>query len=202
MSALLAPALFEPLRPWVFGDLRPHAYNLVVADPPWQFAARSDKGERKGAAAQYRCYPVEEIEWRFPVPQLAEPTCLLLCWATAPLIDRQISLIKRWGFEFKTLTYWRKVFATGGRAIGTGYRVRGQIEPVIVATKGSPQHKPFDGEIPGVRREHSRKPEEFYQHLHERSRGLTRRADVFARTARPGWDSWGDEVGKFDQEVA
>lgn len=198
MNALARPLLFEPLQPWAFGDQRPHAYNLIVVDPPWRFEARSAKGEKKGAAAQYRCYPPEEVARRFPVDQLAEPTCLLLCWATGPLINRQIGCVQRWGFEFKTLTYWRKVFASGKPAIGTGYRARGRIEPIIIAVRGNPQHKPFDGEVTGVRREHSRKPEEFYRHVVDRCPGLRRRADVFARETRTGFEPFGDEVGKFD----
>ena len=48
----------------------------------------------------------------------------------------------------------------------------------------------------GVRREHSRKPDEFYEMIAKKTPGL-RRADVFAREKREGWDCWGDEVGKF-----
>ncbi len=28
------------------------------------------------------------------------------------------------------------------------------------------------------------------------------RLELFSRTDRPEWDSWGHEVGKFNQEVA
>lgn len=28
-----------------------------------------------------------------------------------------------------------------------------------------------------------------------------RRADVFSRQTRPGWESWGDEATKFDELV-
>jgi N6-adenosine-specific RNA methylase IME4 len=35
----------------------------------------------------------------------------------------------------------------------------------------------------------------------ERTPGL-RRADMFARERREGWDCWGDEVGKFSSEAA
>jgi len=51
----------------------------------------------------------------------------------------------------------------------------------------------------GVRREHSRKPEEFYRMITDRTPGL-RRADVFAREKREGCDAWGHEVEKFSPQ--
>ncbi|TDR90321.1 MT-A70 family methyltransferase [Enterovirga rhinocerotis] len=197
-----AQTLFSPLAPWPFGDLQPHAFNLIVVDFPWRFDLRSPRGEKKSAQAHYRCYPPEEMAWRFPVQELAEPSALLLAFATAPLIDRQIAVVRRMGFVFKTLTFWRKVFPSGKRAVGPGYRVRGEIEPVIIATIGEPRHQPFDGDISGVRREHSRKPDEFYRHVDARCPGLRRRADVFTRETRPGWAGWGDEATKLDEVAA
>ena len=45
-------------------------------------------------------------------------------------------------------------------------------------------------------REHSRKPDEVYQGI-EQLFGEQRRLDLFSRQERPGWDSWGNETGKF-----
>ncbi|WP_046869318.1 MT-A70 family methyltransferase [Microvirga massiliensis] len=190
--------LFAPLEAWQFGDLRPHYYSLVVADPPWRFRTRSERGGEKSASKHYRCYPVEEIFWRFPIGDLADPDCLLLCWATAPLLDKQIECVKAWGYEYKTLLYWEKIFLSGRPAIGTGYRVRSMAEPVIVATRGEPKHAALPGLFKGIRRKHSQKPESFYEMVDERCTQLTRRADVFARTRRPGWHSFGDELDMFE----
>lgn len=195
-------SLFEPLRPWAFGHLRPHGYNLIVVDAPWRYEARSDKGEAKGAAAQYDCLDVEAIADSFHVGDLAEPTCLLLCWATWPLIDRQLECVKAWGFAFKSVFVWQKVFASGKPAIGTGYRVRSMCEPIIVATKGEPVHRPFPGLFKGIRREHSRKPDEFYDLVLDRCAGLARRANVFTRESRLGFEGWGDQATKFDEVAA
>ena len=51
--------------------------------------------------------------------------------------------------------------------------------------------------VEAERREHSRKPDEVRERL------LTmfpdcRRIELFARDTSPGWDAWGNEVGKFD----
>jgi N6-adenosine-specific RNA methylase IME4 len=53
----------------------------------------------------------------------------------------------------------------------------------------------------GIAREHSRKPEEFYD-ICDRVMPHARRADVFARQHRPGWDSFGNELTKFQGEAA
>ena len=53
----------------------------------------------------------------------------------------------------------------------------------------------------GVAREHSRKPEEFYD-LCDRVMPHARRADVFGRQSRPGWHVSGNERTKFDQVAA
>jgi N6-adenosine-specific RNA methylase IME4 len=45
------------------------------------------------------------------------------------------------------------------------------------------------------RREHSRKPDEFYDLIAEVSPAP--RIDIFSREDRDGFDSWGNEVGRF-----
>lgn len=187
---------------WPFGDLRPLSYDLIVADPMWDFESYSEKGEVKGPRAQYACLSPEEICERFPLDMLAGGDCLLLCWATNPLIDRQIACVKRWGFTFKTMCHWEKVFRSGKSAIGPGYRARTMTEPVIMAVMGEPRHKAFPGLFKGVRRQHSRKPEEFYRIVEDRCPRLFRRADIFGRQTRAGWDVYGNEATKFDAEAA
>ena len=50
------------------------------------------------------------------------------------------------------------------------------------------------------RREHSRKPDEQYERIQRLVAGPY--LELFARQAWPGWDAWGNEVGKFDVEPA
>jgi hypothetical protein len=50
----------------------------------------------------------------------------------------------------------------------------------------------------GPTREHSRKPDEFYQLVVDRTNGFDR-CDLFSRETRPGFDGWGREHGRFDQ---
>ena len=50
--------------------------------------------------------------------------------------------------------------------------------------------------VEGVAREHSRKPEEAFEAA-EKLVPNVERIELFSRQARPGWDAFGDEVGRF-----
>ena len=59
------------------------------------------------------------------------------------------------------------------------------------------KHKAFPSIFDLVAREHSRKPDEFYRMVAERTPDQDR-CDLFSRETRPGFDGWGREHGKFD----
>jgi N6-adenosine-specific RNA methylase IME4 len=46
------------------------------------------------------------------------------------------------------------------------------------------------------KREHSRKPEGIYDVIEACSPGP--RLELFARSERPGWTQWGDELGSYE----
>jgi N6-adenosine-specific RNA methylase IME4 len=189
------------MQHWPFGELRPGGYNLLVVDPPWPWQTYSSKGAKKSPSAHYRTMTLEEIA-ALPVLELASWPCLLLCWGTVPLMNRQIEIVRHWGFKYQSAVMWHKVHPSGKTAMGTGHRVRSMVEPCFVATFGKPKHKAFPGLFQGIRRAHSQKPESFYELVDLHCPRLTRRADLFARQTRPGYDGFGDELHKFDQVAA
>ncbi len=205
MSALRAevsytePDFFRPrLANWPFKGLQPGKYNLVMADPPWQFELYSGEGEEKSAQAKYECMKLEDIV-SLPVADLAAPDCLLWLWATAPMLDQQIDVLKRWGFEFTTSGVWVKTTKRGKLAFGTGYVLRNSHELFLIGTRGDPKtSKSVRSVVMGERREHSRKPETAFQAAEKLIASATR-CELFSRTNRPGWDVWGNETGKFNQ---
>jgi N6-adenosine-specific RNA methylase IME4 len=69
-------------------------------------------------------------------------------------------------------------------------------ETVLLGTVGQPHCFGLPSLFDGIRREHSRKPDEFYQMITRATPGV-RLADLFAREKREGCDCWDDEVGKF-----
>lgn len=188
-------------KDWPWGDLKPSAYGLIMADPPWTFELYSAKGEGKSAQAQYRTMGIEGIA-RMPVAELAAPDCILWLWATAPMLPAQIGIAEKWGFTFKTSGVWVKTTMTGKLAFGTGYVLRNAHEPFLIATRGHPRtSRSIRSVVMAPVREHSRKPDAAFLAAEELFPNV-RRVELFSRETRMGWESWGDEVGKFDGAAA
>lgn len=186
---------------WPFGSLRPFGYDLLVVDPPWLFELHSGAGEGKSAQAQYACMAQSDID-RLPIGHLVGVDSWLFLWATAPKLHDAFATMHAWGFEYKTRIAWRKTTARGKVRMGPGYIVRSMHEDVLIGSIGSPVYaKALPSIFDGLAREHSRKPDEFFR-LIEQFAPAARRADVFSRETRPGWDSFGDEAGKFDRSAA
>lgn len=186
---------------WPFGDMRPLSAELIVADPPWLFGLYSDKGEKKSPQAQYACMALDDIK-ALPVGHLARSDCWLFLWVTAPLLPEGIETMRAWGFRYVTTVAWRKVTKNGKRAMGPGYVARSMHENALVGAVGSPAYGPALPSIfDGVRREHSRKPNEFYE-LIDRFAPQAWKVDLFSRESRPGWLTWGNQATKFDGAAA
>ncbi len=187
---------------WPFGDLKMFGYGAILADPPWYFRNFSAKGEVKNPVAHYACMSSAEIA-ALPISQLAAPDCALLMWATAPMLPDAIDLMRAWGFTFKSAGAWAKQSSTGNAwAFGTGYCFRSAAEFFLLGTMGKPkvQSRSVRNLIVAPVREHSRKPDCQYEMVESLFAGPY--AELFSRTARPGWDSWGNEVGKFEGAAA
>lgn len=186
---------------WPFEPLQPFSYDLIMADPPWQFETYSDKGHEKAAQKHYQCESLETIK-ALPVGHLAASDCLLWLWATNPMLDQAFEVVRAWGFRFVTAGTWVKTTANGKIAFGTGYRLRCANEPFLIATNGNPDTaKNVRSVVMGPVREHSRKPEESFAAAESLMPGA-RRLELFSRQSREGWDTWGNEATKFDEAAA
>ncbi len=189
---------------WPFGDMQQFGYDVVMADPPWSFENYSEAGEAKNAKAQYECMPTAEI-CRMPVGHLAAGDAWLWLWATHPMLRDAIQVMDAWGFKFVTSGVWVKrgrdsATRKGKIAFGTGYVLRSSSELFLIGKVGEP--KTFDKAtrtvIESPRRQHSRKPDSAYL-IAEKLFGPARRADLFSRQSRAGWDNWGMEATKYDE---
>lgn len=186
------------LSNWPFGGLDPHAYSWIDVDFPWDFSLHSIKGGNKSAQKHYRCMPLDEI-MEFPIQDLAGEHCVMSMWATAPMLALQIKVLEHMGFTFKTEMIWRKMTKLGKQTFGPGYITRGSHEPILIGTRGAPKFvaKNIRSCFDGIRREHSRKPDEFYM-LADRMLPKGRRVKLFSRETTEKWESWGDQAGVFD----
>ncbi len=165
-------------------------YDVVAVDPPWRYDKRASDPTQRGQV-DYASMTIEDI-CKLPVPDLAKADCVLWLWSTsAHLLVDAPEVLRAWGFEPKTVLIWDK------EAIGCGDWLRGQTEPCVLATRGSPvvDLKGQSTLIRERRREHSRKPEAFYTLVEELCLG--RKLELFARERRAGWDAWGAEIDRF-----
>jgi len=173
----------------------PHHYGAIYADPPWTFATYSQKGKGRSAEAHYDCMSPTDIK-TLPVADWAAPDCALFLWATDAALPQALDVLAAWGFVYKTVAFtWAKTTKDGaGFPIGCGYWTRANPEQCLLATRGRPQR--LSRSVPqlllGPRREHSRKPDEVYERIEALVGGPY--LEMFARTPRDGWDSWGVEV--------
>lgn len=186
-----------------FIDMRPAGgFDLIMADPPWHFALRDEShGAGKSPQAQYQCMSLDQIA-EMPVSVLAADNCALWLWATNPMIPQALQVMAAWGFTFKTGGHWVKTTKHGKLAFGTGYLLRCAGEPYLIGTRGAPKTaKNVRSVIMAQIREHSRKPDLAFSEA-ERWIPDARRLELFSRQSRPGWSTWGNEAGKFDEDAA
>jgi N6-adenosine-specific RNA methylase IME4 len=174
-------------------------YGVILADPPWQYEMRSDKGYGRSPDAHYGCLPLEAIKaMRDDVVFAAGPDCVLFMWAVYPMLPQALELMDAWGFRFKTGGAWHKKTRHGKTAFGTGYILRSACEPFLIGTLGQPEimSKSSRNIIEAEVREHSRKPDEAHVLIERTFRGPY--LEMFGRQRRPGWDVWGNQVDLFE----
>lgn len=189
------------MKEWPFGSLKMFGYGAIILDCPWRFSNYSAKGEAKNPSAHYTCMSLDELK-AMPVRDLAKPDCGMIMWATAPLLPEAIELMLAWGFTFKTAGAWAKQSSTGRKwAFGTGYCFRSAAEFFLLGTMGKPkiQSRSVRNLMVAPVRQHSRKPDDQYAMVEQLFEGPY--AEVFSRANRDGWDSFGDEAGKFEPEL-
>lgn len=199
-----------------FAGLPRGHFGTILADPPWAFRTFSGKNMTPHRCAEdhYRTMELSEMK-ALPVVDLAGPDCALFIWVLGSHLVQSIELAAAWGFEFKTdAFYWVKQRLVGADQIdlftgdiadprmGFGYWTRKQVEPCWLFTRGNPKRlsKGVRQVIIEPRREHSRKPDAQYERIESLVAGP--RLELFARSARPGWLTWGNETDKFSEAAA
>lgn len=173
-------------------------YRTILVDPPWRFIKYSEVDPSRSAEAHYPVMSFTDI-LALPVAYHAADDCVLLLWTTDPMLEQAFAVIRAWQFTFKTVGfYWAKPNRKSpGWFAGMGYWTRANPEQCLLATRGQPKrkHKDVAKLIVAPRREHSRKPDEAITRIERLLDGPY--LELFARTARPGWDGYGDQLDKF-----
>jgi len=179
-------------------------YNIIYADPPWQWNTYSKKGIVSGSAEKHYSLMDTEDICNLPVSRLADKDCVLFLWVTFPRLKDGIKVLEAWGFDYKTVGFsWVKLNPKGqGYHTGLGYYTRSNVEICLIGRVGS--LKIIDRKVKQLivspRREHSRKPDETRERIVQMYGNLPR-IELFARQKFEGWDTYGNQVPKETQKL-
>jgi N6-adenosine-specific RNA methylase IME4 len=196
-------------------------FKTVVIDPPWK---KSTGGVGHATLQVSTHYPVqtrreivETVEEWFR-QHLVAPEAHLYLWTVNSFtagkhqgILPALAVCEELGFKPISLIPWVK--SNVGSPTPYGMRYTEMCIFAVRYDKGRGQRTRYSGTAerqsvsngPGLcaskdyiiapRREHSRKPDEFYKYVESRSKGPY--LDLYSRTSRTGWSTAGDEVGKW-----
>lgn len=173
-------------------------YNILYVDPPWP-----NKGSEKGmgkAESHYNLMQINEI-LNLPIRKICDDNCALFLWSPMIFLPLAFDVIKTWGFKYRTCAFtWVKLNPKlKTPCIGLGNYTRSNAELCLLGIKGKlrRESKKVSQIVMANRGFHSRKPSEVRDRIVELF-GDIPRAELFARTAHQGWDSWGNELSPED----
>ena len=131
------------------------------------------------------------------VNDAAADNCHMFMWTTHKHLPLSLKLLEHWGFKYVLTMVWHK---------NGGFQPFGlpqyNCEFAIYARRGTPKFidtKAFNVCFQAKRREHSRKPDEFYDVVKRVT--VDGRIDIFSREHRDGFAQFGNETEMF-KEVA
>ena len=185
----------------LFNNLPDQKYSCIVIDPPWFYELRNKDLTHRNKIP-YPPMKTEEI-LKLPIGSLSDPKgTVLWLWFTNNHILEASKCVEHWNFTIKTVLTWEKVAKNGNTRIGTGHWLRNCTEHCILATFGKVKSfshlKKLTNQstiLHAQRREHSRKPDEFYELVEKLCDG--NKLEMFARQKRQGWEAWGNQTDFF-----
>lgn len=209
-----------PLPPPITLSLPKGPFQLILADPPWQtvlWSGDTRTPTQKRGEDHYPTMSADQLK-AMPVVDASGRDAVLVMWTIGSHIDQAIDVGRAWGFNYVTdLFYWFKQKKIRPDQIGLfsddvvplpkgmGKYTRKQAEPCLLFKRGKGlkiRSHSVDQVIVAPKRSHSRKPPEQYDRLDALFGTGCNRLELFSRTPRAGWTAWGNEVGKFEEELA
>lgn len=173
-------------------------FSTVLADPPWRFTNRTGKmAPEHRRLSRYGTLTLDEIA-ALPVERISADTAHLYLWVPNAMLPEGLSVMKAWGFSYKSNIVWHKIRKDGGPdGRGVGFYFRNVTEMILFGVRGKNARTLAPGRrqvnyISTRKREHSRKPDEVYPIVEACSPGP--RIELFARGTRSGWAMWGNQA--------
>lgn len=170
-------------------------HDVLVIDPPWPMQKIDREVRPNQVGFDYPTMSEDELR-ALPVGEWCADNCHLFMWTTHRFLPLAFELLEVWGFRYVCTFVWHK--PGGFQPIGLPQY---NCEFAVYARRGSPAFidtKQFWTCFEAPRREHSRKPGEFYATVKRVTVG--RRLDVFSREAREGFSQHGNQTAHFHHE--
>lgn len=161
-------------------------FSTIYADPPWPYHNTAARG---AAENHYRTLTLESIRQE-PVKALAADCAHLHLWTTNAFLHEAFSVIKAWGFKYKSCLIWVKP------QIGMGNYWRVSHEYLLLGVRGT---LPFQDRAcrswhMARRTVHSRKPFAFRELVERVSPGPY--LELYGREELPNssWTVYGNQI--------
>ena len=166
-------------------------YRTIVVDPPWPMEKILRDNRPNQSDFDYPCLSVKEIK-TLPIAGMSFPDgCHLYLWTTQKFLPVAFEVMAEWGFQYQCLLTWVKNvgFTPFSFMYSTEHCLFGHIGSLPLTRLG--KRLDFSAKV----REHSRKPDEFYDLV--KAVSPEPRLDMFSREKREGFDQYGNETDKF-----
>ena len=166
-------------------------YRTIVIDPPWDMQKISREVRPNQVGFDYPTMSVDDIK-AFDI--CADESCHVYCWTTQKYLPKTFEILEAWGVDYIFTMTWHK--PGGFQPVGLPQY---NSEFVVFGRRGGlvfDETKAFNTCFNADRREHSRKPDEFYNLVRRVSPAP--RIDIFSRESRAGFDQYGNQEGKFN----
>lgn len=176
-------------------------FNIIIADPAWEYKDEANAGER-GAKHKYPVMRIQDI-YEIPVQDIVADNAVLLLWGTWPLLPEALACMRAWGFKFKTCGFvWvKKNKKADSDFMGGGHYTRSNSEYVIIGVRGKRIPRKSNSVMQVLHeavREHSRKPESFYDSVKELyDLRKYKCVELFGRTQRENITVLGNDTKAF-----
>ena len=168
-------------------------FDVISVDPPWPYEGENKNVTSFDSVGRRVANPYPEMSIQ-KIKQIEMPLMkdgVVLLWTTHKFLPDSFEILKEWGLDYKATLVWNK------EKIGMGAWFRMQCEFCIVGIKGKPywENTTFRDILNEPRREHSRKPDSFFEMIEKITIG--RRLEYFSREKRNGWEVFGNDINKF-----
>lgn len=177
------------------------AYDVIYADPPWDFSnsnVQYGNGGKANVKDHYATMSQAQLE-ALPVRSIAADPSVLLLWTTDAHLEHALALGRAWGFKYATVQFaWCKLTSTGKVARVLGPWGLKSVEQCLLFTRG----KAHSGLLTSrkalqyhalPREEHSKKPAAIRCEVDRMFIGA-RKMELFGREECRGWDVFGNQV--------